>query len=141
MTTLANTSAVFRPARRSGELLYISGQLPLRDGRLVATGIVGDSVSVAEAADAAVACAELVMSVAIAELGSIDAIDHLVRIVGYVAATAEFCDHPAVIDAASRRFLDLLGPDRGAHSRAAIGVASLPRGAAVEIEAIFALPR
>ncbi|MGN6744215.1 MAG: RidA family protein [Amnibacterium sp.] len=82
--------------------------------------------------------ATLCLTTAERALGSLERIAHVVKVTGYVAATPDFVDHAAVIDAASRVFTDALGA-AGEHARAAIGVASLPRGSSVEVEAIFAL--
>jgi enamine deaminase RidA (YjgF/YER057c/UK114 family) len=136
----APTTPAYLPFRQVGDLLFVSGQLPIRDGRLVATGIVGDAVDIETAADAAAEAARLCLKTAETALGSLDAIAHVVKVTGYVAATADFVDHAAVIDGASRVFTSVLGA-AGEHARAAIGVASLPRGASVEVEAVFAVSR
>lgn len=128
----------YSPFRRVGDLLFVSGQLPIRDGLLLAPGIVGDSVGVEAAADAAAEAARLCLTTAQTALGSLESIAHVVKVTGYVAATPDFVDHATVIDAASRVFTQTLGAV-GEHARAAIGVASLPRGSSVEVEAIFAV--
>lgn len=138
MSAPAPAAPAYSPARRVGDLLFVSGQLPLRDGRLVAPGIVGRSVGVEAAAGAAAEAAASCLRTAEAALGSLAPISHVVKVTGYVAATADFVDHSTVIDAASRVFTETLGA-AGEHARAAIGVASLPRGSSVEVEAIFAL--
>jgi enamine deaminase RidA (YjgF/YER057c/UK114 family) len=139
MTLLsAPSTPAYLPVRMVGDLLFVSGQLPIRDGQLVATGIVGAEVDIETAADAAAQAARLCLKTAEIALGSIDGIAHVVKVTGYVAATADFVDHAVVIDAASRVFTDALGA-AGEHARAAIGVASLPMGASVEVEAIFAV--
>lgn len=138
MSATAPAASAYSPARRVGDLLFVSGQLPIRDGRLLAPGIVGRSVGVQAAAEAAAEAATSCLKAAEAALGSLEAIAHVVKVTGYVAATAEFVDHATVIDAASRVFTRTLGA-AGEHARAAIGVASLPRGSSVEVEAIFAL--
>jgi len=138
MSAPAPAAPAYSPARRAGDLLFVSGQLPLRDGRLVAPGIVGRSVDVEAAADAAAEAARSCLATAEAALGSLESIAHVVKVTGYVAATPDFVDHATVIDAASRVFTQTLGA-AGEHARAAIGVASLPRGSSVEVEAVFAL--
>lgn len=132
------TTPAYVPYRQVGNLLFVSGQLPIRDGRLIATGIVGASVDLETAADAAAEAARLCLKTAATALGSLDPIAHVVKVTGYVAATADFVDHATVMDAASRVFTEALGT-AGEHARVAIGVASLPKGAPVEVEAIFAL--
>jgi enamine deaminase RidA (YjgF/YER057c/UK114 family) len=128
----------YSPFRRVGDLLFVSGQLPMRDGRLLSPGIVGRSVAIEAAADAAAEAARSCLKTAETALGSLASIDHVVKITGYVAATADFVDHAIVMDAASRVFTQALGA-AGQHARVAIGVASLPNGASVEVEAIFAV--
>lgn len=134
----STTTPTYVPYRQAGNLLFISGQLPIRDGRLLATGIVGASVDVETAAAAAAEAARLCLETAVTALGSLDAVAHVVKVTGYVAATSDFVDQAIVIDAASRVFTQALGA-AGEHARVAIGVASLPKGAPVEVEVIFAL--
>lgn len=128
----------YLPSRGAGDLLFVSGQLPIQEGELLAVGIVGDTVDTETAADAAAQAARLCLQTATEALGSLARIAQVVKVTGYVAATAEFAEHARVIDAASRVFTQSLGA-AGEHARVAIGVASLPRGASVEVEAIFAL--
>jgi enamine deaminase RidA (YjgF/YER057c/UK114 family) len=117
-----------------------SGQLPRIDGRLTCTGVVGDTVTVDEAREAAAVCALNALSVLRAELGSLDRIDRILSVTGYVASAPGFEEQPAVVDGASRVLVDVFG-DRGRHTRSAVGVAALPRGGAVEIEVIAAITR
>jgi enamine deaminase RidA (YjgF/YER057c/UK114 family) len=128
----------FQPAVRDGDLVYISGQIATRDGALVATGRLGAEVDVPTGQDAARACALNVLA-QLAAVGALDDIERLVKITVFVASTPDFVEQPAVADAASRLLTDVLGP-RGQHARSAIGVAALPLGTPVEIEAIVALP-
>ncbi len=120
-------------AQRLGDLLFVSGQLPIADGELLHPGLVGEEVSVEQAREAARVAAGRCLDVIRNELGSLDAIKGVGRIGGYVASGQGFVDAPAVIDEASRTILDALG-DRGHHARLALGVASLPFGACVEVE-------
>ena len=115
-----------------------SGQLPRIDGQLTCVGVVGDTVSVDEAREAAAVCALNALSVLQAELGSLDRIERILSVTGYVASAPGFADQPAVIDGASLLLVDVFG-DRGRHTRSAIGVAALPRGGAVEIELTAAI--
>lgn len=124
------------PAVRTGNLLFISGQLPLLDGKLLATGHVGDTVT-EESAQAAMRQAALnALSIIRAELGSLDRVSRIVRLTGHVASTPQFTNQASVVNAASELFLSVFGPQRGPHSRAALGAASLPKSAAVELEVI-----
>ncbi|MGW0816945.1 RidA family protein [Streptomyces viridiviolaceus] len=129
----ASAPPLFETAVRVGDLLFISGQLPIADNGVQHPGVVGQDVTVEQAQQAAALAARRCLDVARAELGSLDAIKGVVRIGGYVAAGDGFVDAPAVVDAASQVALDELG-DRGRHARLAVGVASLPLGACVEIE-------
>ena len=122
-----------------GGIVTVSGQLPLVDGAVAVTGRLGDDVSVEDGARAARLCAiNLLAQVRAACGGEWDRLDRAIRLGGFVAATAEFTEHPAVINGASQLVADALG-ERGTHARAAVGVASLPLGAAVEVEGTFAL--
>jgi enamine deaminase RidA (YjgF/YER057c/UK114 family) len=117
-----------------------SGQLP-RDasGTIAALGRLGDDVSVEDGAAAARLCALNALSVLRAELGSLDRIERVLAVTGFVASAPGFDQQPAVVDGASRALVEVLGPVRGRHTRSAIGVAALPRGAAVEVEVTVAV--
>jgi enamine deaminase RidA (YjgF/YER057c/UK114 family) len=117
-----------------------SGQLPRINGELTCVGVVGDTVSVDDAREAAAVCALNALSVLQAELGSLDHIERILSVTGYVASAPGFEQQPTVIDGASKVLVDIFG-DRGRHTRSAIGVAALPRGGAVEIELIAAVTR
>jgi enamine deaminase RidA (YjgF/YER057c/UK114 family) len=116
-----------------------SGQLP-RDasGDLVYPGRLGAGLTTEQGAEAARWCALNALSVLAAELGSLDRIERVLTVLGFVACDADFLEQPAVIDGASRLLHEVFG-DAGRHSRSAIGVAALPRGGAVEIEVAVAL--
>jgi enamine deaminase RidA (YjgF/YER057c/UK114 family) len=116
-----------------------SGQLP-RDhsGVLVHPGVVGAGVSVEQGAEAARWCALNALSVLRAELDSLDRVERVLTVLGFVASAPGFDGQPAVVDGASRLLADVFGA-AGRHSRSAIGVAALPRGGAVEIEVEVAL--
>jgi enamine deaminase RidA (YjgF/YER057c/UK114 family) len=116
-----------------------SGQLPRGlDGALVAPGVLGAGVDVAQGAEAARWCALNAMSVLHAHLGGFEQIDRVLTVLGFVASAPGFVEQPAVVDGASRLLVEVFG-ERGRHSRSAIGVAALPRGGAVEIEVEVAL--
>ncbi|MDA8356587.1 MAG: RidA family protein [Actinomycetota bacterium] len=115
-----------------------SGQLPRIDGELTCTGRLGDDVSVAEGARAAEVCALNALAVLEQALGTLDRIERVLTVTGFVASTPDFHQQPAVVDGASRLLAAVFG-DAGRHSRSALGVAALPRGGAVEIEVTVAV--
>ena len=118
--------------------LFISGQLPIREGSITVTGKVGGGVDLAQAQDAARLCALNILAQAKAALGDLDRIVQCLRLNGFVNAAPDFTDHPKVINGASDLIVDVLGT-KGRHTRIAVGCASLPLGASVEIDAIFAI--
>lgn len=122
-----------------GPLARTSGQLP-RDlnGRLVHPGTVGVEITVEQGAEAARWCALNALAVLREALGSLDRIERVLSVLGFVACTAGFAQQATVIDGASRLLAEVFG-DAGRHSRSAVGVAALPRGSAVEIEVAVAL--
>jgi enamine deaminase RidA (YjgF/YER057c/UK114 family) len=117
-----------------------SGQLPRdHEGHLVHPGVLGpNGLSVEQGAETARWCALNALSVLRAELGSLDRIERVLTLLGFVASAPGFVEQPAVVDGASRLLFEIFGP-AGRHSRSAIGVAALPRGGAVEIEVEVAL--
>jgi enamine deaminase RidA (YjgF/YER057c/UK114 family) len=115
-----------------------SGQLPRIEGELTCLGRLGDDVGVGEGREAAAVCALNALAVLEAALGSLDRIERVLTVTGYVASTPDFHEQPTVIDGASRVLADVFG-DAGRHTRSAIGVAALPRGGAVEIEVTVAV--
>jgi enamine deaminase RidA (YjgF/YER057c/UK114 family) len=115
-----------------------SGQLPRIAGELTCIGTLGSSVTVEEGAVAAEVCALNALSVLEVALGSLDRIERVLTVTGFVASTPDFHEQPAVIDGASKLLERVFG-DAGRHTRSAIGVAALPRGGAVEIEVTVAL--
>lgn len=122
-----------------GDLVFVSGQVPLVDGTLSQTGLLGDGVSVEEGMAAARVCAVNVLAqVKAACEGDLERIVRCVRLGGFVASTPDFTDHPKVINGASDLVGEVLG-EKGAHARAAVGVAALPLNASVEVDAIFAI--
>ncbi len=124
---------------RHGDLVFVSGQIPMQDGVITQTGLLGAGVTIAEAAAAARICAiNILAQVNIACQGDLERIVQCIKLGGFVASTPDFGDHPKVINGASDFMSEVLGK-RGAHARAAIGVAALPMNVSVEVEAIFAI--
>jgi len=115
-----------------------SGQLPRIDGELTCRGRLGESVSVEEGTEAAAVCALNALGVLEVALGSLDRIERVLTVTGYVACTSDFHGQPAVVDGASRVLHDVFG-DAGRHTRSAVGVSALPRGGAVEVEVTVAV--
>ena len=123
----------YLPFRRSGNLLFLSGAISVKaDGTLI-TGKAGGDRTLAEAQEAALVCALNLLSVVKAAVGSLDAVKQVVTVNGYVNATPEFTDVPQAINGASDLLVAVLG-DAGRHARAAVGVASLPKGVLVEVQ-------
>lgn len=125
--------AAYIPAVRSGNLLFISGQLSAKDGRLLHRGKVGAEVTVEEAYQDARQAALNALAVAKAELGTLDNIERVVKLVGYVASAPGFTQQPQVVNGASELLGEVFG-EKGKHARAAVGAAELPLGGPVEIE-------
>lgn len=125
------------PFLHLGAQLFISGQLPISDGKII-EGKVGAGLDLGEAQAAARACAINILAQAKAALRDLDRIVQLLRLNGFVNATPDFPDHPKVLNAASELMVEILG-SKGLHTRIAVGCASLPLNAAVEIDAIFAV--
>ncbi len=132
----AAPAANYAPYARSGELLMTAGQLPLRDGSLVAKGRLGAELALAQGQEAARACAVNILAQAKAALGDLEKIRRLVKITVFVASSPDFTEQHLVANGASDLLAEVLG-DRGIHARSAVGVASLPLNAPVEIEAIL----
>ena len=127
--------AAYVPAVRTGNLVFVAGQLPLVDGKIVKEGKVGKEVTPEEAKDMAQICALNVLS-AISLVADIDQIEKIVRVGGFVNCAPGFVAIPGVINGASELFIKLFGDANGKHARTAIGVAELPLNAPVEVEVI-----
>ena len=135
----AAPAANYVPFTISGKLILISGQLPMRDGALAYKGILGGGVEIEDGQAAACLCAlNLLAQAKNACGGDLNRLGRCLKLGGFVACTPDFGDHPKVINGASDLIADAMG-DKGRHARFAVGVASLPFGASVEIEAIFEL--
>jgi enamine deaminase RidA (YjgF/YER057c/UK114 family) len=123
-----------------GDTAYVSGQLPWLDAVHVISGKAGADIELDRAQEAARLCTLYALANLKHELGSLDAIERIVKVTGFVASAPGFAEQPKVIDAASKLLGEVFG-EKGRHARSAVGVAELPRGAAVEIEFIVAFRR
>ncbi len=130
--------AAYVPAVRSGNLVFTSGQLPMVDGALPATGKVGAMVTAEQAKDMARTCA-LNGLAAIDALVGLDAVVKVVKVVGFVASAPDFTGQPGVVNGASELLGEVFEGDAGQHARSAVGVASLPLDAPVEVELVVEL--
>jgi len=129
-------AANYVPWARSGNLIFVAGQLPMEGGKAQFLGKLGGEFQIADGQKAARLCAlNIVAQLRNALDGNLDRVRRIVRVGGFVAATADFIDHPQVVNGASDALVQIFG-DAGKHARAAVGVASLPRGVAVEVEAV-----
>jgi len=122
-----------------GDLVYLSGHGPLNSDGSLHIGRVGDDLSLEQGQAAARQTGLAMLATLQANLGSLDKVSHVVKLLGLVRCTDEFTQHPAVINGCSQLFVDLWGEDLGIGVRSALGTNALPSGIAVEIEAIFAL--
>ena len=113
-----------------GNMLYISGQISTTKGRL------GDDLSTQQGADAARSCGLALLAQASAALGTLDRVKQVVRLGGFVTSTPDFTEQPEVVNGCSDLMVEVFGP-KGRHARAAVSVPALPRGVAVEVDAIF----
>ena len=129
---VAKPVASYIPALRSGNHVFTSGQLPMRSGELIATGKVGGAVSVEDAVECAQQCALNALAAIRAEV-PLDRITRIVKLVVFVASTADFTGQPGVANGASELVGKVFG-DAGRHARSAVGVAVLPLDAPVEVE-------
>jgi enamine deaminase RidA (YjgF/YER057c/UK114 family) len=133
----AAPAANYVPYVIAGNVLHISGQLPLEDGKIAVTGHLGRNVDVAAGQRAAELCAINILAQASAALGGdLGRIKRVVKLNGFVASVPEFVEQHLVINGASNLIANILG-DAGKHARAAVGMAALPMNAAVEIDAIM----
>ena len=127
--------AVYQPAVQSGSLVFTSGQLPMRDGRLLATGTVGADVDLEAAQAAAAQCALNAVAAVRGLIGDLDRVVRVVKAVCFVASAPGFTGQPAVANGASTLLGTAFG-EAGVHARSAVGVSALPLGAPVEVEVI-----
>jgi enamine deaminase RidA (YjgF/YER057c/UK114 family) len=127
--------AAYVPTVRTGDLVYVSGQVPTADGKPTHLGHLGDEVGLEDGRAAARTCAINLIAALKAELGELSRVRRVVKVTGFVASAPGFTDHPKVINAASELLGEAFG-EAGRHARAAVGVAALPLGVPVEVEAI-----
>ncbi len=127
--------AAYLPCVRTGDLVYVSGQVPLVEGRPTSTGRLGAGVGLEDGVAAARQCAVNVLAALKAELGELSRVRRVVKVTGFVASDPGFTDQPRVVNGASELFAEVFG-EAGRHARAAVGVAALPLGVPVEVEAI-----
>ena len=137
LTTPPVPAANYVPFVRTGNLLMVSGQICLDGaGKLVATGKLGGGVTIEDGQKAARACAINILTQLKAALGDLDKVVRVVRLGGFVNSTPNFLEGPRVMNGASDLMIEVFG-DKGRHSRTTVGVAVLPRDAAMEVEGIF----
>jgi enamine deaminase RidA (YjgF/YER057c/UK114 family) len=129
-------AGAYVPAVRTGNLLYLAGTLPVRDGKMVYAGKVGQEINLVQAAEAAQLCTLNALANAKAALGSLDAVVRVVMVNGFVNGIDGFSDSPKVLNGASEFLLKVFG-DAGKHARAAVSVNGLPLGAAVEVQIVL----
>ena len=127
--------AAYLPTVRTGNLVFVSGQVPREKGEIKYRGHVGSDLSVDEGREAARICALNALAAVKKEIGDLDRVQRVVKVTGYVASAAGFTDQPKVVDGASVFLNELLG-EKGQHARAAVGVNELPLGVVVELEMI-----
>ena len=132
--------ANFLPARREGNILFVSGQGPIVDGKPVVTGSLGKTVSIDEGYQAARLCALNSLAVANAVLQEGESLDRVIKVLAFVSSARTFVEQPKVVNGASDFFVEVFG-ESGRHARSAIGTHVLPFNIAVEIEVAFGLTR
>ena len=130
--------ATYVPAVRAGDLLFLSGVLPMRDGQLAFSGKLGRDQTVEQGVEASRLALLNALAIAKQELGTLDRITRVVKVVGHVASADGFVQQPQVLNGASDLLVAIFG-EVGRHARVAVGAAELPRGASVEIEVIFSV--
>jgi enamine deaminase RidA (YjgF/YER057c/UK114 family) len=130
---VARPVATYVPAVRTGNHVYTSGQLPMASGELMMTGKVGDEVGEEEAIACAQQCALNAIAAVKAEIGDLDAVRRVVKVVAFVASTPDFTGQPRIANGASELLGKAFG-DAGVHARSAVGVSVLPLDAPVEVE-------
>jgi len=135
LPTVAAPVAAYVPAVRTGNLVWTSGQLPFVDGALPITGKVGAEVEAGRAKELAQTCALNALAAIAAEIGDLERVRRVVKVVGFVASAPGFFGQPGVINGASELLGQVFG-DAGRHARSAVGVAVLPLDAPVEVEVV-----
>jgi enamine deaminase RidA (YjgF/YER057c/UK114 family) len=135
LPSVAPPLAAYVPAVRTGDYVYTSGQLPLVDGKLLATGKVGGQIPVAEASALARICALNALAAVASVAGGLSAVRRIVKVTGFVASTPDFTGQAQVINGASELLMEVFGA-AGRHARSAVGMAVLPLDSPVEVELI-----
>jgi len=135
LPAVAAPLAAYMPAVRSGSLVWTSGQLPMVEGKLAATGKVGAEIDAEQGKALARTCALNALAAVKAEVGDLSAVRRVVKVVGFVASTPEFTGQPGVVNGASELLGEVFG-EAGRHARSAVGVAVLPLDAPVEVEIV-----
>ncbi|MGH3388735.1 MAG: RidA family protein [Actinomadura sp.] len=135
LPAVAAPLASYVPTVRTGSLVYTSGQLPIVEGELVETGLVGAEVTPERAYELARICALNAIAAVRAEVGELSRVVRIVKVVGFVASAAGFYGQPQVVNGTSELLGEVFG-EAGVHARSAVGVAVLPRNAPVEVELI-----
>jgi len=127
--------ANYVPVVRAGDLLFLSGVLPSRDGQLILTGKLGQGITIEQGMEAAKVAALNALAIVRSEVGSLDKVKRIVKMVGHIASAPGFTDQPQVLNGASDLLVQIFG-EAGKHARVAVGAAELPREAPLEIELI-----
>jgi len=131
--------AVYKPCIIVGNLLYVSGHVPIRADLTRITGKVGQDMDAEAAKEVARIVGLCILSTIRKQLGSLDKVKRVIKILGMVNAVPDFTQHPFIINGCSELFRDIWGPDHGVGVRSAVGMGSLPDNIPVEVEAIFEL--
>jgi len=131
--------AVYKPLVIAGNMAYVSGHGPLKSDKTLMTGRVGADLDLAAGKAAARQTGLAILATLREQLGSLDRVKRVIKVLGMVNCTPEFGEHPAVINGCSELFADVFGRENGIGARSAVGMGSLPGNIAVEIEAIFEL--
>ena len=129
--------AVYKPLVICGNLAYVSGHGPLKSDKTMMTGRLGQDLDLEAGKAAARQTGLAILATLRNELGSLDRVKRVIKVLGMVNCTPDFRDHPQVINGCSELFRDVFGPENGVGSRSAVGMGSLPGNIAVEIEAVF----
>lgn len=135
LPTAPKPVANYVPVVRAGDLLFLSGVLPSRDGQLILTGKLGQGITIEQGMEAAKVAALNALAIVRGEVGSLDKVKRIVKMVGHIASAPGFTDQPQVLNGASDLLVQIFG-ETGKHARVAVGAAELPRQAPVEIELI-----
>lgn len=132
---VAPPAGAYLPAVISGNLVFTAGQIPLVEGKLIATGKVGAQLTAEEGRAIAARCCLNALAAIESVIGDLDRVKRIVKVVGFVASTPDFTAQPSVLNGASELLEQIFG-DAGRHARSAVGVSALPLDAPVEVELI-----